>query len=155
VAEDLALAQAYLRAGRRLHFAFADRLMETRMYRDLGELVEGWSKNMYLGGRRSFAGHPVLQALVPVMMTAAFGFWLVPPVALVLSGGAGPIGTAALAATIASVTFWMLVSYGMQIPLLYGLLYPLGAATALLIALRSILRGGRRIVWRGRTYGTG
>ena len=36
VAEDLALAQAYLRHGRRLHFAFAERLMETRMYQSLG-----------------------------------------------------------------------------------------------------------------------
>ena len=35
VVEDLALAQAYLRAGRKLHFAFAERLMETRMYRSL------------------------------------------------------------------------------------------------------------------------
>jgi chlorobactene glucosyltransferase len=155
VAEDLALAQAYLRAGRRLHFAFADRFMETRMYRDLGELVEGWSKNMYLGGRRSFVGHPILQALVPVIMMAAFGFWLVPPVALLLSGGGGQIGGAAIAATAASATFWMMVSYGMRVPLLYGLLYPLGAAMALFIALRSIVRGKRTVVWRGRTYRAG
>ena len=32
VAEDLALAQAFLRTGQKLHFAFAERLMETRMY---------------------------------------------------------------------------------------------------------------------------
>jgi chlorobactene glucosyltransferase len=31
VAEDLALAQVYVRKGLRLHFAFAERLMETRM----------------------------------------------------------------------------------------------------------------------------
>ena len=30
--------------------------METRMYRSLRDLVDGWSKNMYLGGRRSFPG---------------------------------------------------------------------------------------------------
>ena len=52
VAEDLALAQAYLRRGRRIHFAFAERLMETRMYQSLAPLVEGWSKNVYLGGRQ-------------------------------------------------------------------------------------------------------
>ncbi|MFL5496550.1 MAG: glycosyltransferase [Gemmatimonadales bacterium] len=33
VAEDLALAQCFLRTGRRIHFAFADGFMETRMYR--------------------------------------------------------------------------------------------------------------------------
>ena len=73
VAEDLALAQAYLRHGRRLHFAFAERLMETRMYQSLPQLIEGWSKNIYLGGRRSFPEEPVLRALVPVMLAGAIG----------------------------------------------------------------------------------
>ena len=82
VAGDLALAQTYLRHGRRLHFAFAERLMETRMYQSLPQLVEGWSKNIYLGGRRSFPGQPVLQALVPAMLVLALGFWLAPPLAL-------------------------------------------------------------------------
>ena len=54
VAEDLALAQTYVGKGLKLHFAFADRLMETRMYEGLSSLIEGWSKNVYLGGRRSF-----------------------------------------------------------------------------------------------------
>ena len=76
VAEDLALAQAYLRHGRRLHFAFAERLMETRMYQSLPQLIEGWSKNVYLGGRRSFPEEPVLRALVPVMLRGGHGFWL-------------------------------------------------------------------------------
>jgi prolipoprotein diacylglyceryltransferase len=46
----------------------------------------------------------------------------------------------------------MLVSYGMQIPPWYGLLYPLGALVALLIAARSIWRGAARVEWRGRVY---
>ena len=85
VAEDLALAQTYFRHGRRLHFAFAERLMETRMYQSLPQLVEGWSKNIYLGGRRSFPGEPLLQALVPVMLALALGFWLAPPAVLLLA----------------------------------------------------------------------
>jgi hypothetical protein len=40
----------------------------------------------------------------------------------------------------------------MQIPAIYGLGYPLGAALALYIAARSTLRGRRRVEWRGRTY---
>jgi chlorobactene glucosyltransferase len=152
VAEDLALAQAFHRAGKRVHFAFADRFMETRMYRSLGEMVEGWSKNMYLGGRRSFPGEPLLQALVPLMLVSAFGFWLAPPLALALGGGSGPMGLAAVAATGASALFWMLISAGMRIPPWYGLLYPLGALVALSIALRSAWRGGRRVEWRGRAY---
>jgi chlorobactene glucosyltransferase len=155
VAEDLALAQACFRAGRRLYFTFAERLMETRMYQGLEPLIEGWSKNVYLGGRRSFPNEPALQALVPVMLGLAILFWLVPPVALLLTGGGPPWGPAAALATVLSAVFWMLISYGMRIPPWYGLLYPLGAAMALYIVARSTWRGGRRVEWRGRVYREG
>ena len=158
VAEDLALAQTYFRHGRRLHFAFAERLMETRMYQSLPQLVEGWSKNIYLGGRRSFPGEPLLQALVPVMLALALGFWLAPPAVLLLAAlGADPgwLVRPALAATGLSIVFWMLMSYGMRMPVGYGLLYPLGALMTLYIAARSTWRGGRRVEWRGRVYGSG
>jgi chlorobactene glucosyltransferase len=152
VAEDLALAQAFHRAGRKIYFAFAERLMETRMYQSLPHLVEGWSKNVYLGGRRSFPEEPVLRALVPVMLLAAFLFWLVPPVVLAVTGGSGPWGVAAVVATGLSALFWMLISYGMKIPAWYGLLYPVGALVALYIGARSTWRGARRVEWRGRVY---
>lgn len=155
VAEDLALAQAVVGQGRRLYFAFADRFMETRMYRSLGALVEGWSKNIYLGGRRSFPDEPVLRALVPFMLFAAIGFWLVPPVVLAVTAGSGGLGVAATVATGLSVIFWGLLSYGMRIPVAYGLGYPVGAAMALYIVARSTWRGGRKVVWRGRTYAEG
>jgi chlorobactene glucosyltransferase len=158
VAEDLALAQAYLRHGRRLHFAFAERLMETRMYRGLSQLIEGWSKNIYLGGRRSFPGEPALQALAPVMVLAALAFWLIPPAVLALGAlgaGVGTLMAAACVATGLSVIFWGLLSHGMRIPAAYGLLYPVGAAMALYITARSTWRGGRRVEWRGRVYGSG
>ena len=157
VAEDLALAQTYLRRGRRIHFAFAQEFMETRMYRSLGHLIEGWSKNMYLGGRRSFPHEPVLRALVPLLLVSAFLFWLVPPGATVawLAGvDIGRLLPAALAASGLSALFWSLVSFGMEIPPVYGLGYPAGAAMALYIVVRSIWRGGRRVEWRGRVYGT-
>jgi hypothetical protein len=152
VAEDLALAQAFYRAGRRIHFAFAERLMETRMYRSLPQLIEGWSKNVYLGGRRSFPAEPVLRALVPAMLLAAFLFWLIPPTVLVIAGATTGLGPAAAAATALSALFWMLISYGMKIPCWYGLLYPFGALIGLYIGARSTWRGGRRVEWRGRVY---
>jgi hypothetical protein len=157
VAEDLALAQTYLRRGRRIHFAFAQEFMETRMYRSLGHLIEGWSKNMYLGGRRSFPHEPVLRALVPLLLVSAFLFWLVPPgvtVAWLAGVDIGRLLPAALAASGLSALFWSLVSFGMEIPPVYGLGYPAGAAMALYIVVRSIWRGGRRVEWRGRVYGT-
>jgi len=152
VAEDLALAQAVVGRGGRLHFAFAERLMETRMYQGLGALIEGWSKNVYLGGRRSFPEEPVLRALVPVILALAFCFWLTPPSALVFGVLAGAPAPSAIVATGLGALFWCLICFGMQIPAIYGLGYPLGAAVALYIAARSTLRGRRRVVWRGRTY---
>jgi chlorobactene glucosyltransferase len=156
VAEDLALAQTYLQRGLKLHFAFAERLMETRMYHGLRPLVEGWSKNIYLGGRRSFPDEPLQRALVPVMLVVATLFWLVPP-ALFLGGVLEPrlalLSSAAMLAAGISAIFWMLICHGMQIPAVYGFGYPLGALMTLWIALRSTWRGGRKVEWRGRVYG--
>ena len=155
VAEDLALAQAFLRHGRKLHFTFAERLMETRMYQGLSQLIEGWSKNIYLGGRRSFPHEPALRGLVPVMLIVAMLFWLLPP-AVLLGSAVDPrltaLAPAALLATAFAAAFWMLICHGMQIPAVYGLAYPLGALMTLYIILRSTWRGGRRVEWRGRVY---
>ena len=156
VAEDLALAQTYLRRGLKLHFAFAERLMETRMYQDLASLIEGWSKNIYLGGRRSFPNEPLARALVPVMLLIAEIFWLVPP-AMVVGAAVNPslagLATAFGVACGLSILFWMLICYGMKVPVVYGLGYPIGALMVLYIVLRSTWRGGRKVKWRGRVYG--
>jgi len=151
VAEDLALAQSFFRSGRSIHFAFAEAFMETRMYRGLAELIEGWSKNIYLGGRRSFPEEPLLRAAAPLMTAAALLFWLVPPVMLVLGGG---LRSASILAVGLSAIFWILISIGMRIPFYYGLGYPLGALMALYIAARSTWRGDRKVEWRGRMYRT-
>ncbi len=155
VAEDLALAQAYLRHGLKLHFAFAEQLMETRMYQNLAQLIEGWSKNIYLGGRRSFPGQPFLQALVPLMLIGAMLFWLAPTILLVcaiVAVGAREVAGAAIMASVASTLFWAVMCRQMQIPAIYGAGYPLGALMALYIIGRSTWRGGRRVEWRGRVY---
>ena len=156
VAEDLALAQAFHAAGRPIFFAFATELMETRMYESLPHLIEGWSKNIFLGGRRSFPDEPLLRSLVPLALSGAMVFWLVPIAALLLAvAGLAPawfVEPAGMAATL-SAGFWVSMSVAMRIPPQYGLGYPLGAAVMLYIVLRSALRGGRRVEWKGRVYG--
>lgn len=148
VVEDLALAQAFLRAGQRVRLMFGETLISTRMYRSLREMVEGWSKNLYVGARQSAPAHPVLRALAPLGLALGFAWWLV-PIALLLLGVA--VGAAQVAIGV-SLFFWALVSFGMRIPVWCALCYPLGALLALLIVARSTFRGGRRIEWRGRTY---
>ncbi|MEP6571915.1 MAG: glycosyltransferase family 2 protein [Gemmatimonadota bacterium] len=155
VAEDLALAQTYFRAGLRVYFAFAETLMETRMYRGLGHLVEGWSKNVYLGARESLPDNPRLRAMIPLLFLAGLVYALTPVTLLALSvAGLTPgwMVVSALATGL-QVVFWGLVSFGMRIPIWYGLLYPAGALVAGYIFLRSTVRGGRRVEWKGRVYG--
>ena len=154
VAEDLAMAQAYFRAGRRQLFVFGLELMGTRMYTSLAGMIEGWSKNVYVGGRRSYPDEPVRRALVPLMFALGGLFWLVPPAVLGLGlAGILPAWTAVAGwATAFSALFWMLFDAGFGIGPLYGLTYPLGVGMTGWIFARSVLRGGRRIEWRGRTY---
>ncbi len=151
VVEDLALAQTFLRAGKPLRLMFGDTLIVTRMYRTLGELIEGWSKNLYLGARQSAGNRPLLRAIAPWTLVAALLFWLVPFIALV----AGVATAAAKVAIGISLCFWAMITFGMQIPIRYALGYPLGALMAIWVTLRSIGRGSRRVEWRGRTYSVG
>ncbi|HVB59050.1 MAG TPA: glycosyltransferase [Candidatus Acidoferrales bacterium] len=47
VLEDVALAKRVKRAGRRIYFAPGQGIVQTRMYRSLGAMWEGWTKNLY------------------------------------------------------------------------------------------------------------
>jgi hypothetical protein len=126
------------------------------MYSGLAEVIEGWSKNIYLGAQRSFPQEPVLRALSPLALALSVFFWLVPPLTLLL-GALGAIDARllepALTATAGSLGFWSLISFGMRIPVWYALGYPAGAMMTLYIIGRSTLRGRRRVEWKGRTYG--
>jgi chlorobactene glucosyltransferase len=146
VAEDLVIAQLFLRNGKRLRAYWAEELISTRMYTGLGSMLEGWSKNIYLGGRATFPDEPLLRALVPLALVAGPLFWLGPLIAAAL--GAGWAATALAF----SVAFWTLIVIGLQLPPMYGLTYPLGAVMVLVMAVRSIWRGSRQVVWRGREY---
>jgi glycosyltransferase involved in cell wall biosynthesis len=46
--EDVELARAVKRSGRKIHFRFAADQVRTRMYRSTTQLIEGWTKNLVL-----------------------------------------------------------------------------------------------------------
>jgi chlorobactene glucosyltransferase len=150
VAEDLALAQAYVRHGLDIFLVHAPEFMTTRMYRNLGEIVEGWSKNLALGVPLTLPPVPLLRGAAPYLMWLPALAWVAPPVWWVLHGGAWALVTIAI-----SLAIWGVVYWAEGAPTRYALLYPFGAAMVAYIMLRSALRGGRRIEWRGRQYGTG
>lgn len=147
VAEDLAIAQRLLAVGHPVRLFFANGLIATRMYRNFAALWEGWSKNLALGGRRSVADTPWLARLTPILLPLPFLFWLAPFVVFPVADPAWSLGAGA-----GVLLFWTMVCAGLGIPLRYGLLAPLGAAMGLAVTIRSLLRGTRRVTWRGREY---
>lgn len=148
VVEDLALAQQAFRTGLRVRMMFGESLLSTRMYRTLGQMIEGWSKNLYTGARQSMSSHPLLMPLAPLLVMGVFLFWLLPPLLFL----AGILPGAMAIAIGCSLVVWALVNRGMRIPLRYTPGYPLGAVMALAIMIRSTIRGRRKIVWKGREY---
>ena len=153
VVEDLVLAQIVVREGKRLSVRLAESAFATRMYRSLGELVAGWSKNIVMGGLATMP--PRLRPFVaPSSALAAAALWLLPPASLLVAlfgvGGPGLLMWSATAVAV-SVVLWMLFTHRMGAPALYGLLYPLGASVGMYIFLRSWARG-RNVEWKGRAY---
>ena len=154
VVEDLRLAQRVVEEGRKLYATHAEEYMQTRMYRSLGGIVEGWTKNVAIGS--GYAVHRPLRVAAPWLIALFLPVaWVLPAVLLI-----GELFVAvpdrlvvwALGATILSLTFWMFINVRMKVPPLYSLLYPVGGLTAAFIVLRSAMRG-RKVLWKGRQYG--
>jgi chlorobactene glucosyltransferase len=150
VAEDLALAQAYVRHGLDIFLVHGPDYMTTRMYRTLTEIVEGWSKNLAIGVPLTLPPIPWLRRAAPYLMWIPALAWIAPPVWWVARGGGW-----AMATVLISLAVWVVVYWAEKAPVRYAFLYPFGAAMVAYIMLRSAWRGGRKIVWRGRQYGTG
>jgi chlorobactene glucosyltransferase len=154
VVEDLRLAQLTVAEGRKLYVTHAEEFMQTRMYRSLRGILEGWTKNVAIGA--GYSVHRSLGVLVPWLIVAfLLAAWVMPPAILVgelFSEVPDRLVTWSLGATILSLAFWMLANVRMKVPPLYSLIYPLGAIVAAIIVARSALRG-RRVLWKGREYG--
>lgn len=153
VIEDQRLAQRLVGAGRRIVLAHAEDLMETRMYRSLAGIVEGWTKNLALGSRRAAPAWiaPAVPWLAPLFVLL---MWVVPPTLLVLTlvtGINGPIQGWSLAVTAISLVFWALAHAMQRVPLLYAVAYPAGALVTAWLFVRSAVRG-QRVAWKGREY---
>jgi len=153
VVEDQRLAQLLCRSGKRLTVRQDEAVFATRMYRSLPELIEGWSKNLWLGARQAVPTWAV-HIVMPLLIVVSVVLWIVPPAVLVMSvAGLGPEGWGVWSASItgASVLAWSLVSWRVQAPVWTGLFYPMAAGMVNYIFVRSWIRGGR-VEWKGREY---
>jgi len=153
VVEDQALAQRVVGSGRRLFVAHADELMETRMYRSLRAIIEGWSKNLAIGMRRA---SPERLGTATPWITAAIMtvMWVLPPAVVVASmfTAVSPWFEAwSLTVTVLSLVYWLVLLVRMRVPPLFALGYPIGALSVVALTIRSGLRGPR-IEWKGRAY---
>ena len=157
VAEDLSLAQEYVRAGQRIVLMLAMNQLSTRMYASLAELIRGWRKNVFAGGRDAALGGSPGRAIYPLLLLAVPIIGLLPPIALVLSAAgmlpAGWLVWSAIAVA-AALVYWGVIYRFMGEPAAYAALYPLGLVMLFYIAAGSVARG-QTVEWKGRTYRAG
>ena len=154
VAEDLKLAQRTFAAGFPVHLVLGERQLATRMYTSRAELVAGWRKNVFAGGREAMPLGRLGQALFPVLLLfpALLQLWpfgVLAAAALGFGGAADVLGAGI--AIVASLAFWAMIYRRAGLPLYWALAYPIGASAFLVISLQAIGRG-QRVEWRGRHY---
>jgi chlorobactene glucosyltransferase len=156
VMEDIRLAQRLLANKRRVYLAFAENLMEARLFRSVGDAIQGLAKNV-AGGVRAGV-RPALAAVVKWAVAPFFiVMWVAPPAGLVynlLAGFGGAFRTWALIATGLSFLFWVAVHLRLRLSGVAALFYPVGAALAAALFLQAAVLGGR-VVWKGRVYREG
>ena len=153
VAEDLMLAQRYFELGEKTVLVMGLDQLSTRMYTSLAELVGGWRKNLFAGGRHSMPLGSRAALLTPLLLPLPFLMQLL-PIAVMVAGFLlqvpllGVWGAAMICVTLVT---WLWYYHAAELPLWYALLYPLGAAVMLYVALSAVSRGSR-VEWKGREY---
>ena len=154
VAEDVALAQRLFAAGKRTELLVGRDELTTRMYTSLREIMAGWRKNIFAGGREAMPWGRVGQAIFPALLLVSPLLTLLPPVALVvqaLAGGPRWLLLASAIALAAQVGTWAAVYRWMGAPVRFAALFPLGSVVVAIIAIQAIARGSR-VEWKGRAY---
>jgi chlorobactene glucosyltransferase len=154
VAEDLMIAQELFRAGRRRLMMIAIRQFSTHMYAGLPELIKGWRKNIYAGGRNAALGGWLGRALYPFILLSVPLIGLLPVLALPLAlfgvlSSAWLMWSAIVVG--AALLFWAAIYRFTGEPIVYAFVYPLGLAMLFYIALGAVLRG-QRVEWKERQY---
>jgi len=148
VADDLMLAQTYVRSGFDIFLVHAVTDMTTRMYGSLREILEGWTKNLALAAPFLVPSDPVAASRTSLLVVDAGAH---------LDRAARALGSSGLAVCRyrddrGQLLTWIGIYAGERAPVRYAFLYPLGSAMVAFIMIRSAWRGGRKVEWRGRVY---
>jgi glycosyltransferase involved in cell wall biosynthesis len=141
ILEDVALARAVKRSGRKIRFRYAPDAVRTRMYRNYGQLRDGWTKNLALLFPR------------PGWLAArTMDLWAIPWVALLLANVRHPWWWSAICV----VTFVYLATRLKRANFTWnreilGALFGMPMFAYLLLRSKRAHANGR-IPWKGRTY---
>jgi chlorobactene glucosyltransferase len=154
VAEDLMLAQLFFAQGKKLVLMLGVSQLSTRMYSSLGDLIEGWRKNVFAGGIDAVPLGRIGRALFPFLLLLPPIMGLAPPIALgvaALGIGTPDLLVWAAISTTAMFAWWVVAYATVRESPLYAFLFPLGSLILLYIFAGAIVRG-RRVTWKGRNY---
>ncbi|MGC2272509.1 MAG: glycosyltransferase family 2 protein [Candidatus Sulfotelmatobacter sp.] len=145
--EDVALARAVKRSGRKIFFRYGGYAVRARMYRSFAQLREGWTKNLALLFP-SPARLAALRAIEFVLIVAA--------VAMGIAGGLRGRWGPAIAAGIFAVILYGLFLARIRRAHFYwdaNLVALFGLPLFSYLLLRSkIVHATGRVPWKGRTY---
>lgn len=148
IAEDIKFAQNLKRRGKSLWYGDGSRVYSVRMYRNLDEILAGFTKNLFPAFDRK------LWLLVPILALLTIVFVLPPIWAVdgVLTGASWAFLPMLTYAAVSSVRFGLSTRFGNDGPL-YGFLTPLAWAMTVAIAIRSIVASySKGLEWKGRRY---
>jgi chlorobactene glucosyltransferase len=153
IVEDVDLARLMKRRGHRVLMQDGTALLSTRMYTGWTTLWPGIAKNL----SHMLGGPAATLATVAAGVTLAWATVLLPVFDLAAcAGGTGEACLAAVPAFAGAAAAFGLHIAGaafFRIPLIYGLLFPLGYTAGAMIALDSLRwRLTGRVRWKGRVY---
>jgi glycosyl transferase family 21 len=147
ILEDIALARAVKRAGRRMILADTGALVRTRMYRGAGEVWRGYSKNIYF-----FFGYS--GTLVLLAAAGLLALYVIPPLLAVWAFFAGENGAAwvLVGAYLAAAAGRSALALRFSYPAADAFLHPLAVLYLIAIMVNSMVWSFTgRGAWKGRT----
>lgn len=157
VLDDVMIAQTVRRAGFRTGAVMGLAHLRVRMYTNGREVVEGLTKNAIAGyksgGTRSVIGgirQFALALIPPILLAWGIGLVIVRDDVL-----AWAVFAHALVVMLVAYNLWRILLHRLHaLPWVYALFWPFGLISYGMITLRSLwmIRSGRGVVWKGRTY---
>lgn len=157
VADDMMLAQRFFSRGKHVAIVMGTDQLSTRMYTSFGELVRGWGKNVFAGGRDAVPFGKPGRAIFPFALLSAPVWGFLPALLLLASVLVAIPSALILWAAIAQtllLLWWLFLYRIMGESPLYALLSPVGAALVFYIFARAVSRG-QTVSWKGRVYRSG